>query len=421
MLESEEIVEHKMVEMELEAAVMSLPKPKILLVDDVPANLVALNAILEDGDYTLVEAKSGAEALKCVLQDDFAVILMDVQMPEMSGYDAAKLIKKRKRSREIPIIFVTAVNKEDAYVVHGYQAGAIDYLFKPLDSGILKAKVEVFVQLYLAREQLRVQNEALRMQAELVAKHAELVTRTNELLEQSDRHKNEFLDVVSHELRTPLNFIMGFASVLVDEVQGPLNTTQQRSLEKILEGTERMLRLVNDLLDMAKLQAGKFQLDLQATEYAPLVAQVIDDLTPTAVSREVKLESDVHVHVAPYIDEQRLAQTLYNLVGNAIKFTPKGGSVRLKAYVKDAFLVTEVSDTGTGVSVEDIPKLFTRFKQLDMSKTRGAGGTGLGLYISKSFVESHGGTIGVDSELGKGSTFWFSLPLSNPALEESTP
>jgi signal transduction histidine kinase len=418
MLEAEGLIEQTVSELLRDPTEWSIPRPKVLLVDDVPANLIALHAILEDGNYTLVDAKSGAEALKAVLQDDFAVILMDVQMPEMSGYDAAKLIKKRKRSRDIPIIFVTAVSKEDAYVVHGYEAGAIDYLFKPLDTGIMKAKVDVFVELYMARERLRVQNETLKLQADLVAERAALVSRTNLLLEQSDRHKNEFLDVISHELRTPLNFIMGFASVLVDEVQGPINETQQRSLERILEGTERMLRLVNDLLDLAKLQAGKFELELDTVPYTPLVERVMEDLGPAARARGVVLQCDVKVDVMPYIDEQRMSQTLYNLIGNALKFTPKGGVVRLKAYAKDDKLVTEISDTGVGVSLEDLPKLFTRFKQLDMSKTRGAGGTGLGLYISKSFVESHGGEIGVDSELGKGSTFWFTLPLHAPAESE---
>ncbi|MDB5101048.1 MAG: ATP-binding region ATPase domain protein [Cyanobacteria bacterium RYN_339] len=387
------------------------PRVKVLLVDDVPANLLALHAVLEDEDLDLVDAHSGDEALKHILDGDYAVILLDVQMPGLNGYETAKLIKQRERSREIPIIFVTAVNKEDSYVLHGYEVGAIDYLFKPFDLNILKSKVRVFVDLYRAHAKLRIQNETLVMQAELVRTHAQLVHQSNLLLQEGDRYKDEFLDVVSHELRTPLNFIMGFASVLVDGVQGPLNDDQRSSLEKILEGTERMLALVNDLLDMAKIQAGKFELDCHPVHYAGLVKQVLADLAVTAESKGVTLIAQVDPDLRPNLDGQRIRQTLYNLVGNGIKFTPAGGTVRVTAAVEGDSLVTRVKDSGIGVSPENLPKLFRRFKQLDMSKTRAAGGTGLGLYITKTLVEGHGGTVGAESDPGDGSTFWFALPL----------
>jgi protein-histidine pros-kinase len=238
-----------------------------------------------------------------------------------------------------------------------------------------------------------------------------MLQRTFQELKQADRYKDEFLSVISHELRTPLNFIMGFASLLEDEVAGPLTPQQHVYTDKILNGADRMLALVNDLLDFAKLQAGKFDIDRHPTPYAPLIQDVIATMAPLAEDREIRLTSDVQVDVLPTIDGPRVIQILTNLLSNAIKFTPPHGEVRLVARVEGEELVTEVTDTGPGIAEADIPRVFEKFKQLDMSTTRQVGGTGLGLSIAKALVEAHGGTIGAISELGHGSTFWFRLPL----------
>jgi PAS domain S-box-containing protein len=226
-----------------------------------------------------------------------------------------------------------------------------------------------------------------------------------------DRYKDEFLSVISHELRTPLNFITGFASTLEDEVQGPLNEAQRVAVGKILSGSDRMLMLVDDLLDFAKLQSGRFEIAPEPTPYAGLVEEVLGLLGPLADQKGLTLGVASLPDCAPVVDPSRIAQVLTNLVGNAIKFTDAGGDIRVQAFVRDGRLVTEVTDTGWGIAPEDVPKLFQRFQQLDMSHTRKAGGTGLGLAIAKALVESHGGSIGVESAPGRGSTFWFSLPL----------
>ncbi len=230
-------------------------------------------------------------------------------------------------------------------------------------------------------------------------------------LREADKAKDEFLSVISHELRTPLNFIMGFASILEDEVAGPMSRQQHEYMGKILNGVDRMLLLVNDLLDFAKIQAGKFELHRHATPYAPLVEEVVSTMRPLADQKDIAVSSDVAVDVTPTVDGPRVVQVLTNLLSNAVKFTPAGGSIRVTARIDGNDLLTEVTDTGIGISAEDLPKLFTRFRQLDMSSTREAGGTGLGLSISKGIVEAHGGSIGVRSEKGCGSTFWFRLPL----------
>jgi signal transduction histidine kinase len=258
------------------------------------------------------------------------------------------------------------------------------------------------------------------LHAQLAEANARLA-EANAQLRAADRHKDEFLSVISHELRTPLNFIMGFASVLDDEVAGELNAQQRAFVGNILSGSDRMLGLVNDLLDVAKIQAGRFELCAHPTPYWPLLEEVLATLRPLADQRGLTLTALVETEVAPPMDGSRIVQVLTNLVGNAIKFTPPGGRVTLRAFVRDEELVTQVMDTGVGIDAADVPKLFQRFSQLDMSATRQSGGTGLGLSISKALVEAHGGQIGVLSEVGHGSTFWFTLPLGAVAQTPTAP
>ena len=261
-----------------------------------------------------------------------------------------------------------------------------------------------------------------RKQAEAaLAEHSAELERVNDQLKDLDRHKDEFLSVISHELRTPLNFIMGFASILDDGVAGELNEEQQRYVGKILDGADVMLHLVNDLLDAAKLQAGKLHFEPAEADVAAIVEQVTARLQPLAARKSLKLTATVDVPIRPVLDEMRVAQVLMNLVGNAIKFTPEGGEVAIQVWTRpateDQEVVFQVRDTGVGIEQADIPRLFTAFQQADMSTTRQAGGTGLGLSISKAIVEAHGGEIGVLSEAGVGSTFWFRLPAKAGAVK----
>ncbi|HEY9899956.1 MAG TPA: PAS domain S-box protein [Pantanalinema sp.] len=236
------------------------------------------------------------------------------------------------------------------------------------------------------------------------------------VLEETDRMKDEFLSVISHELRTPLNLITGFASIIEDETAGPLTSEQRAYLGKIMSGADRMLVLINNLLDVSRIVAGSFTLSPAPTLYMPIVSQVLNTLEPILKEKGQRIACDVAVPGEIEIDGQRIVQVLTNLVENASKFTAPGGEIAVRAYLNGTELVTEVSDTGIGIAAEDLSKLFRRFMQLDMSMTRSAGGSGLGLSICKAIVEAHGGRIGARSEgLGKGSTFWFTLPLREHA------
>jgi signal transduction histidine kinase len=248
------------------------------------------------------------------------------------------------------------------------------------------------------------------LQARLVAQAK--LARANAELRQADRYKDDFLAIISHELRTPLNAVLGFGSVLQDEVAGPLNANQHAYLGKILASADALLGLVTDLLDMSRVQAGKFVLEPRSTTFQEVAAGVLTRLTPMADRGGQTLVDRVPADLPPLLaDPQRVDQILTNLVGNALKFTGPGDQVELTARMEGAALRCEVRDAGDGIPPEHLDKLFLPFSQLDSGRTRKAGGTGLGLSICKALVEAHGGSIGVDSVPGGGSTFWFTLPL----------
>ncbi len=229
-------------------------------------------------------------------------------------------------------------------------------------------------------------------------------------LRQANVHKDEFLSVISHELRTPLNFIMGFGSILEDEVAGTLNAQQHEFLHTMMLGADRMLVLINDLLDFAKIQADRLQLDVLETDLGPLGEEVVEALRPLAERKAVALTLENTLDAPVLADAARVVQVLTNLVGNAVKFTVGGGAIAVRVRREGVDARIEVSDTGVGIAEEDFGRVFEKFQQVDMSTTRRAGGTGLGLSISQALVEAMGGQIGVDSRVGLGSTFWFTLP-----------
>lgn len=247
---------------------------------------------------------------------------------------------------------------------------------------------------------------------DLSAQHKRMreLREAHERLLEADRYKDEFLSVISHELRTPLNFISGFASILADGVLGPLTGKQLQAIEKILQGSDRLLDLVDRLLSYAKIQAGKFEIRPREERYTDLVEGAVARLEPLAARKRLALKTEAGYDGMAAIDAGAISQVLENLVANAIKFTPCGGRIVVRTRLAGDWVVTEVEDTGIGIAEADLPRLFKRFQQLDMSNTREAGGVGLGLSIVKAIVEAHGGTVTVRSAPGQGSTFSFTVP-----------
>ncbi|MEH1941235.1 MAG: response regulator [Nostoc sp.] len=520
------------------------PKVNILLVDDKLENLLALEAILEKLGENLVRATSGEEALRCLLHQDFAVILLDVQMPGMDGFETATLIRNRGRSRHTPIIFLTAFSTSDQMLFKGYALGAVDYLLKPLDPNILTSKVTVFVELFKKTEavkqqaaqlvavnaELRQSEERLRSlstcspvgifeidteggcrytnpryqiicglkaaeslekrwlesvhpedreravatwsnyicegrdyseefrfqtvhgivrwvqvrsspmlsgQGELLGyvgtlediterKQAEEV-RAQVIREQTARHeaeaanrmKDEFLAVLSHELRTPLTSMLGWSKILRSKKLDEKATS--RALEAIERNAISQMQLIEDILDVSRIIRGQLRLNVSAVNLISVMEAALEAVRPLAEPKDIKLNTLLDTSVGTvYGDPVRLQQVVWNLLTNAIKFTPKGGRVEVNLSVvcgeeqqtTDKYAQIQVIDTGIGISSEFLPKVFDRFRQADSTTTRSHNGLGLGLAIVRHLVELHKGTILAQSlGAGQGATFTVRLPL----------
>ena len=406
----------------------------ILVVDDRDENLLALEAVLSDPGYRLVRARSGREALKEVLDQDFALILLDVVMPGVDGYETAVLIRERPRSRQTPIIFLTANDWGVQHVFRGYTVGAVDYLVKPVSPDVLRSKVAVFVELFNKQAALRVAQEGLESEIaertrELasanVALSAEIEERVKierervDLLkreqaarmdaEAANRLKDEFLATLSHELRTPLNAIMGWAHVL-GQSSGD-RATVQRAASVIRQNAAVQAQLIEDILDVSRIVGGRLVLDARPVQMRDVIEDAIESLMPASVAKEIQVERVLVDGVQVFGDRDRLQQMVWNLVSNALKFTPKGGRVEVELQDEAGDVTVRVTDSGIGIPADFLPFVFDRFRQADSSMSRRHSGLGLGMAIVRHLVELHGGTVSAESDgEGHGATFKLRLP-----------
>jgi two-component system, sensor histidine kinase len=397
-------------------------KVNILLVDDVPANLLALEATLEGLGHNLVCARSGPEALKLLLAGEYAVILLDVEMPGMDGFETASFIRSREQTRHTPIIFLTAAQVSNAQIFRGYAVGAVDYMLKPLVPEILRCKVTSFADLawktQLVERQARELERALRVEKQ----QAEELELERLRVEHQSRAKSIFLAGMSHELRTPLNAIIGFSELLNIGAAGPLNERQQEFVGHVLTSGRHLLTLVNEVLDLSKVEAGRMSLDREWTKIGPLVQAVRGVLAPLAAKQGLDLCIEVPADLPEVLcDPVRVKQVFYNLLSNGIKFTPAGGRVLLVASSNGPFVDIAVTDTGIGIEEKDLPRLFREFEQLTPASGTKPEGTGLGLALTRRLLALHGGTISVQSRVGTGSTFTAHLPIEGIPPEASPP
>jgi signal transduction histidine kinase len=393
------------------------PTARVLLVDDKPQNLMALEAILGNLHLDVVKAGSGEEALRYLLNDDFAVILLDVRMPVMDGLQTAGLIRRRERSRDTPIIFITAsaLGSDDDLVTRGYSLGAVDYIIKPIHPHILRSKVAVFVELFRKTERVRQQAAQLaRLNEELEARVA---ARTVEL-QRAVRIRDDFLAMAGHELRTPLTSLHGATETLLRASrQGLFGTPTpdrvQRMLNVIEKQDERLLHLVNNLLDVSRLSEGRLELELEEVDLSALVHDVVECFREEIARAQCRLEIHAQDHIVGWWDRSRLDQVVTNLLTNALKYGA-GSEVTICVSADATSARLTVADRGIGIAPQHLERIFGRFERAVAVKEYS--GVGLGLSIARDIVEALGGTLGVVSEPGGGATFTVELPLRARAL-----
>jgi signal transduction histidine kinase len=409
----------------------------ILVVDDTPENLTAIEVALDDLDFRLVKVESGKEALRRLLRQDFALILLDVQMPTMSGFEAARLIRARDRSRHVPIIFITAFDRDDAEVLEAYRLGAVDFLLKPIQPEILKAKASVFVELqrrtqeverqaeqirahvlleresWLAEQQTRLEAEALKRRLEEQQIHAAELQRLNRRLEDDDRRKDEFIAVLGHELRNPLAPLVSGLELL----EASKDETIERARTVMKRQVEHLIRLVDDLLDMSRVTRGKIELRRSRVPAGDVLDQAVSQATPLITERGHTLTIEREgADLAVHGDEVRLTQVLANLLNNAARYTDPGGCLALSVAGQAGGVEFVVKDNGRGIPKRLLPRVFELFVQ----EREGGGGLGIGLTLVKQLVQMHGGRVQAESEgSGRGSEFRVWLPVLSAASDAS--
>lgn len=401
----------------------------ILLVDDNKRNLDALESILATPELRLVRAQTADEALLWLVHNEFACIVMDVQMPGMSGFELARMIKTRKRSQHIPIIFITAYLLEEKDVLQGYGAGAVDYLTKPVNPQILKSKVGVFVDLFRTSRALTGVNAALQIEISQRKKAEEALRDANNKLEQrvqdrvrdlkkahddllaASNAKDNFLATLSHELRTPLSPVLLVASENVENAKLPAKI--RSDFEMILKSVELEARLIDDLLDLTRIARGKISLDKKSTDAHEVlrdaIATVQDEIAKKKISLSLRLNA---FQFTVFADAVRLQQVFWNIIRNAVKFTPNSGRIAIETEQRGDKWQIKISDTGIGMNQVEMSRLFTAFAQPESANNK-FGGLGLGLAISQKLIELHAGQIRAFSAgRDKGSTFTIELPLA---------
>lgn len=374
-------------------------KLEILIVDDVKDNLLALKALLERDDVNILQALSGSDALELMMKHDFCLALLDVKMPGMDGFELAELMRGSNKTKNIPIIFVTAAAKDQTHVFKGYESGAVDFLRKPIDPHAVKSKVNIFLELHQNKNELKNKVEALK--------------ETKAELEQAIRAREEFMAIATHELKTPLtalklqaqsrkrNIERGNDAVLTPEKLAKMFESDNKQLE-------HLTRLIDDMLDISRISSGKFSINLEGFDLCSFIHDIVKRNLELFTAAGIQAEINSCEPINGRWDKLRIEQVITNLLTNAIRYGA-GKPVKISIRTEQGRAVVVIEDQGVGIAEEDLKRIFQKFERVTGTEVSGLG---LGLYIVSQIIEAHKGSIKVESHPGKGSAFTIELPLS---------
>jgi len=394
---------------------MSAQEPsKILIVDDLPENLQALEALLRHDQRVIHQASSGDAALALLLEHEFALAILDVQMPGMNGFELAEVMRSTSRTRHIPIVFVSAAGRELDYAFKGYENGAVDFLYKPIDPGAVRSKVAVFVALDQQRRETRRQMLALERSRQEQETLLRELNQTQQELQRSLKMRDEFMSLVAHELRTPLNTL--FLETQMRSLQikrGNAAAFAPQQMEAMVQRDERqiksMIRLIDDMLDVSRMRSGKLSIRPTQVQLMSLLERIVSDLSLQAATTGSSLTLQPHDPVSGCWDEFRVEQVIVNLLTNALRY---GGGQPVQVSVEQVgeCVRIDVRDGGKGIAPGDLERIFEPYER--GARNGEPKGLGLGLYISRQLAISHSGELRVTSNPGEGSTFSLMLPCT---------
>ncbi|MCX2493660.1 hybrid sensor histidine kinase/response regulator [Pedobacter sp. PF22-3] len=371
----------------------------ILIVDDRPENLISLQKVLQAHNFEVDTASSGEEALKKVLKNNYVLIILDVQMPDMDGFEVAEAISGFSKAKDTAIIFLSAVNTELKFITKGYLSGGLDYITKPVDINVLLLKIKTFYRIY---EQNRKLNEVQEKLLEEI-----------EFRKQAEHKKDEFISIASHELKTPLTSVKGYIQLLQRSIKRDDKAIAQNHLEKASVQLEKLNELIVDLLDISKIESGKMKFNMKTFCADNMVSNAIEMLQQS--NPDFKITKLGKTQEMIFGDEMRLEQVVINFITNAIKYAPGTNQVNVTVNIKDEKLYLAVKDFGIGISKEQQHKIFDKFYRVEESSNR-FNGLGIGLYICSEIINRHGGTIGVNSVPDEGSEFYFIVPITEEEI-----
>lgn len=366
----------------------------ILIVDDAPENIISLKKVLEKNGFEVDTASSGDEALKKILKKSYVLIILDVQMPGMDGFEVAEAISGYSKAKETAIIFLSAASANVNLITRGYISGGLDYISKPVDMNILLLKVKTFYRIY---EQSRALNE---MQKKLLEEI--------EFRKEAERKKDEFISIASHELKTPMTSIKGYIQLLERSVDKNDTQTVKVRLHKVQNQVEKLNLLVADLLDISKIESGKLKFNRKYFNFNKILDHIIEIMQQA--NPHVKFIRKGEIHTEIFGDEMRIEQVIINYITNAIKYAPESDEVHITSEQRGDEIYFSVRDFGIGIAKDHQLRIFDKFYRVEETSERFQG-LGIGLYICQEIIERHQGSIGINSEPGEGSEFYFSIPL----------